>query len=134
MARLGHRDVLWVGSALVTTVALTSCGSTASAVGCASYHGRPATWASFTEVKASGVSCAVADKLIRGLYSPDYSSHHTVIVNVGKKQVVFAIQTHDTNSGFNLRLVGRQSDYRGDTVTSRVAVPPGAPDANGNQT
>jgi hypothetical protein len=120
--------------ALVAGVALVPTASATSAsASCASYAGPPATWANFTQIKASGVSCVIAEKLIRQLYGPDYASHPVISVGSGAQRIAFEIKTQDKSWGYNLSLLGQGSKYHGDLVTSHVEVGPGLPDAIGHQ-
>jgi hypothetical protein len=134
MARLGTRGMLIAALALTAGAAVTPGASAKSAsVRCASYSGPPATWADFTQVKASGVSCTLAEKLIRALYGKDYAASHLLTVGAADQHVVFAKDVKYVTGGYNLRLVGQPPKYGGDSVSTYVVIGAGLPDPNGHQ-
>jgi hypothetical protein len=115
--------------------ALLTPGASAksASVRCASYSGPPATWADFTQVKASGVSCKLAEKLIRALYGNDYAGSPLLTLGAADQHVVFAKDVEYVSGGYNLRLVGQPPKYGGDTVSTHVLIGAGLPDPNGHQ-
>jgi hypothetical protein len=136
MARPGYR-MLSTSLAVAAGIVLTASADAKSAtVSCASYQGPPATWAKFTHVKAEGISCTLAEKLVRAMYSPDYATKHDLVrVGPADQHVVFRIAVQDEHGGsFTLSLVGQPPKYGGDTVSMHGAVPLGAPDPTGHQT
>jgi hypothetical protein len=135
MTSLGTRGMLIAALALAATGAALTPGASArsTSVRCASYDGPPATWADFTQVKASGVPCALAEKLIRGLYGNDYAGSSLLTLGAANQHVVFAKDVKDVAGGYNLRLVGQPPKYRGDIVSTHVLIGAGLPDPNGHQ-
>jgi hypothetical protein len=85
-------------------------------------------------VKASGVSCALAEKLIRALYVGKYAASDLLTLGTRDQHILFAKEVHDASAGsFNLLLVGQSPKYGGDTVSMDVFVGSGLPDPNGHQ-
>lgn len=133
-ARFGYRATICAGLAVVASVALPPGASAKSAaVSCASYQGPPATWADFTDVKASGVSCKLAEQLIRALYGHDYAASDLLSVGAANQHIVFRKDVHDETGWFTLRLVGQPPKYQGDVVSLKGIVGSGLPDPNGHQ-
>jgi len=135
VARIRYRGIVCAGLAAVVSIALTpSAGAKTASVSCAGYNGPPATWAYFSHVKASGVSCTLAEKLIRALYVGKYAASDLLTLGTPNQHVVFAKKVHDDTAGFfDLRLVGQLPKYGGDTVSMNVFVGSGLPDPNGHQ-
>jgi hypothetical protein len=129
------------GCAIACVVATLGVGASISAgagakgavLNCAGYDGPPATWADFTQVRASGVTCQLAERLIRALYGQDYAASHLLTVGASANHVVFAKDVRYVSGGYELRLVGQPPKYAGDLVSTRVLIGAGLPDPNGHQ-
>jgi hypothetical protein len=84
-------------------------------------------------VKASGVSCKLAEKLIRALYGDKYAASELLTLGAADQHIVFRKDVHDETGGFTLRLVGQPPKYNGAIVSMHGAVGAGLPDPNGHQ-
>jgi hypothetical protein len=106
---------------IVACAALAPGASAKSAaVSCPSYRGTFALTdhdpATFTKVKASGISCRLADKAFRT--AP--IANPGVVVTVSG--VSFAMTLQYLHTGFNIRLVEQPPKSSGDTITAHVTI------------
>jgi hypothetical protein len=121
MARHRYRWILCVGLALVASAALTPAASaTSGPITCPNYHGTfalnnfvPAT---FTKIKASGISCRLAEKALRT--APVANSGAVVAVG----GVTFTETVTFIPHGLNITLTGHTPKTSKDTVRAHVTV------------
>jgi hypothetical protein len=121
MTRHGYRWILCVGLALVASAALTPAASaTSGPISCPNYHGTFAltnfVTATFTKVRASGISCRLADKAFRTAPVANPGAVFTV-GGVAFTEIVTFIP-----HGFNITLKGQTPKTSKDTVTAHVTV------------
>ncbi len=119
MTRHGYRWILCVGLALVASAALTPAASaTSGPISCPNFHGTfpltdfvPAT---FTKIKASGISCRLADKALRT----------ALVANTGAVFTAGGVAFTETVTfiphGVNITLKGKTPKTSKDTVTAHV--------------